>query len=87
MKDKVEILDVRDTEDFDKHHIPGAKSIPVSQLEKRYSELDKDSPLLLVCNRGGQKSQNALDILKNKGFKDVKILEGGMVAWQEKQSE
>jgi rhodanese-related sulfurtransferase len=85
MTEKVEILDVRDMEDFKNSHIPGAKSIPLTDLEKRYSELNQDSPLLIVCNRGGQKSQKALEFLKDKGFKDAKILEGGILAWEEEQ--
>jgi rhodanese-related sulfurtransferase len=86
MKNEVEILDVRDKEDFDEDHIPEAKSIPLKELEKRYSELNQESSIVVVCNRGGQKSQKALDFLRDKGYKNVDIMEGGMVAWKEKQS-
>jgi rhodanese-related sulfurtransferase len=86
MKDKIEIIDVRDTDEFNENHMPGSKSMQLTDLEKRYKELNQDSPIKVVCNRGGQKSKKALDFLKEKGFKNVSIKEGGIVAWREERS-
>jgi rhodanese-related sulfurtransferase len=86
MKEKAQIVDVRDTEDFNKSHIPEATSIPLTELNKRYLELDQNSPIVIVCNRGGQKSQKALDLLREKGFTDVGILEGGIAAWEKRNN-
>lgn len=76
------IIDVREKLEYDKEHIPGAQSIPVSELEGRYSELNKDSPIKIVCNFGGQRSHKAIEILKEKGFQNVEIIEGGMCNWE-----
>jgi rhodanese-related sulfurtransferase len=76
------VIDVRNKEEYDIEHISGAKSIPVSEIG-RHSEWGKDDHILIVCNRGGQRSHKASEILKEKGYENVEILEGGMVSWKE----
>jgi rhodanese-related sulfurtransferase len=84
MSEKI-VVDVRDKDDYEKDHIPGAKSIPVSELEQRISELNKDTEIQIVCNRGGLKSSKAAEVLKEKGFNKVEIIEGGMESWKNKR--
>lgn len=43
---------------------------------------NKDSPIIIVCNFGGQRSHKAIEILKEKGFQNVEIIEGGMCNWE-----
>lgn len=76
------VIDVRDQNEFDREHIPGAQSIPVSELEERHKELNKDEDIVVVCNRGGQRSHKAAEILKEKGYEHVEIMEGGMSGWK-----
>lgn len=78
--DQVITLDVRELDEYETEHIPGAKSIPLSELEERIEELPKDATIRVVCNFGGQRSHKAAELLKNKGL-SVDILEGGMKAW------
>lgn len=84
MSEKI-VVDVRDKDDYEKDHILGAKSIPVSELEQRISELNKDTEIQIVCNRGGLKSSKAAEVLKEKGFNKVEIIEGGMESWKNKR--
>jgi len=42
-------VDVRDAESFSNSHIPGAKSIPLAELETRYSELDPNAWIITYC--------------------------------------
>jgi len=74
------ILDVRETEEFARSHIPGSVLIPLGQLESRCDELRKDEEIFIVCQSGGR-SNLACHILKEKGFKEVYNVVPGMIAW------
>ncbi|MDT0162274.1 sulfurtransferase TusA family protein [Bacillus sp. AG4(2022)] len=74
------VLDVRESAEFAFHHIPGAVSIPLGELEERAGELDGEAPVYVVC-RTGSRSDLAARMLDTKGFKDVKNVIPGMSQW------
>lgn len=74
------ILDVREDWEYAEGHVPGAILIPLGELERRASELSKDDTLYVIC-RSGNRSQQASDILIKEGFKNVKNVQGGTLAW------
>jgi len=45
------VVDVRSKEEFDQGHIPGAVSIPYSEIEARYRELPRDKEIITYCAR------------------------------------
>lgn len=75
------ILDVRETAEYVFNHIPGAKSIPLGELDMRTSELDPDQELHIVC-RTGTRSDIACQLLADKGFKLVYNVLPGMSEWE-----
>ena len=79
-----EILFVETSQDFAQGHVPGARWLSRSWLEFQISELapSKDSALALTCN-DGRASTLAGATLKELGYRDVSVLEGGMAAWRE----
>ena len=76
------LIDVREQDEWEICHIEGAKLIPLGELEERVSELKKDEQIILYCHHGGR-SQRAAELLKERGFKKVKSLSGGIAAWAE----
>ena len=70
------ILDV--TEDFERamYKIDPSYHIPLGQLRKRFSELDKNKTIITYC-KIGVRSYNAMRTLKANGFKNVKVLSAG----------
>jgi rhodanese-related sulfurtransferase len=74
------ILDVRQPDEWNAVHIPGATLIPLDQLETRVNEVPKDKEVVVVC-RSGNRSQQGRDILKNAGFPQVTSMSGGMNQW------
>ncbi|MCA1040354.1 sulfurtransferase TusA family protein [Bacillus infantis] len=74
------VLDVRESAEFAFHHIPGAVSIPLGELEERAGELDGEAPVYVVC-RTGSRSDLAARMLDEKGFKNVKNVLPGMSQW------
>ena len=81
--DRVQILDVREPEEFTGAlgHIAGAKLIPLGSLTGRFPELDKARPVVAVC-RSGARSAQATVLLRTAGFAKVANLSGGMLRWR-----
>ena len=75
------ILDVREPEEWDQVHIPGATLVPLGQLSSRLSEVPKDQEVVVVC-RSGNRSATARDILLKAGYTTVTSMAGGMNQWQ-----
>lgn len=79
-KDEVAILDIRDEASHMISSIPGAINIFSEELSMRVNELDKEKETILVCKVGKNAYLSYIN-LKKMGFKDVKVLEGGMTAY------
>ncbi len=74
------LLDVRQPSEYELDHMPGAKLIPVGELEERASELDKKKRLIVYC-RAGPRSRAASLMLSGMGFEQVFNIAGGMMEW------
>lgn len=74
------ILDVREPAEYAFGRIPGAKSIPMGELESRLKELNPDEEIHVVC-RTGNRSDMASQLLAEKGYKNVKNVLPGMSGW------
>jgi sulfur-carrier protein adenylyltransferase/sulfurtransferase len=76
----ITVLDVRQPNEYQAGHIPGAKLIPLPDLGNRLNEIDSSKPTLVYCAIGGR-SRVAAQMLAGKGFADVINLSGGFKAW------
>lgn len=78
------VIDVRDAAEYAKGHILGARSAPLADLERRLGELAKFKarPVIVNCE-SGNRSTNAIAILRRNGFAKVYNLAGGLAAWQQ----
>lgn len=76
------LLDVREQEEFDEGHIPGAILIPYTQIETEAEKMlpDKDKQILVYC-RSGRRSKIASESLAGLGYTNVKEF-GGIIDWQ-----
>jgi molybdopterin/thiamine biosynthesis adenylyltransferase/rhodanese-related sulfurtransferase/molybdopterin converting factor small subunit len=74
------ILDVRNPNEYDIVRLQGSKLIPLGDLPARVSELDSSQEIIVHCKMGGRSAQ-AVDFLKQAGFKKIKNLTGGIIAW------
>ena len=77
------LLDVRTAAEFEDSHIHGAVLHPLSDLNPgRVKELaSSHAQCFLVCGSGGRARQ-AYDRLKDSGIQNLRVLEGGMRAWE-----
>ena len=78
--DSLNILDVREQEEYDEAHIPGVKHIPLGEVEARMDELEKDKEIYIICY-SGRRSGVAGDMMAKKGFKTLYNVVPGMRDW------
>lgn len=80
----VTVLDVREPDEWEEGHIPGAKHVPRGLLELRSSAAlpDKDARIVVHCAHGGRGSL-AAKTLGEMGYTNVANMEGGLSAWRE----
>jgi sulfur-carrier protein adenylyltransferase/sulfurtransferase len=76
-------LDVRELNEWDEGHIPGALHLPRGNLESRVEAAvpDKERPLVVYC-ASGARSAFAARALGELGYSDVRNLAGGFVDWK-----
>ena len=76
----INILDVRQPGEYEGEHLPGAKLIPIGDLNSRINELDPQKTTLVYCAVGGR-SRVAAQMLSGNGFCNILNLSGGIKAW------
>ena len=75
------VLDVREPREFRRSHIPQARNIPLAKLLQAPPDLPKDETIVLV-GRTARRARRAAYVLQQQGFQDLRVLEGGMLAWE-----
>jgi adenylyltransferase/sulfurtransferase len=78
----IQVLDVREPDEYQIARINGAQLVPLSKLAQRFTELDPNQPYYLHCKAGGR-SLKALQFLRKQGFKHLKSIKGGITAWSD----
>jgi len=76
------ILDVRNPEEYQICRLPGSVLIPLPELPQRVHELDSAREMVVHC-KSGLRSAKAVQFLSQLGFKKIKNLKGGIMAWAE----
>jgi rhodanese-related sulfurtransferase len=73
------LLDVREADEWEAGHAPGAVFIPMNSVTARLAELPSDRTIVVICRSGGR-SGVVTDALLGRGFEAVNLA-GGMQAW------
>jgi adenylyltransferase/sulfurtransferase len=77
------LVDVREPHEYQICKIPNAKLIPLGEVPKRVHELDSADEIVAHC-RSGIRSAKAVDFLRQAGFRKVKNMRGGILAWSDR---
>lgn len=78
-RDQVQLLDVREDDEWSAGRIDVATHIPLSQLPARLGELDRDRTVVTVCRSGGRAGK-AAELLRGAGW-TAEVMDGGMTSW------
>lgn len=75
------VIDVRQPEEYDAGHVPGARLIPLSEVPGRLGEVPADGEVLVICQTGAR-SARATDFFRRQGI-EARNVAGGTKAWVE----
>jgi molybdopterin/thiamine biosynthesis adenylyltransferase/rhodanese-related sulfurtransferase/molybdopterin converting factor small subunit len=79
--DDLQLIDVREPNEYDIARIPGTRLIPLGQVTERMGEIDEERETVVHC-KGGVRSARAIEALTRSGFKGKLVnLKGGITAW------
>ena len=79
--DELTLLDVRQPNEYEAGHIPGARLIPLPDIVSRLGEIDSNKAAVVYCAVGGR-SRIAAQMMAAQGFSEVYNLSGGFKAWK-----
>jgi len=80
-REQLDIVDVREPQEWAAGRIEGAVHIPLGDLETRLDQIDREREIVTVCRSGGR-STKAAELLTSRGFR-AESLDGGMQAWED----
>lgn len=77
------LVDVREPQEYQDGFLPNSIRIPLGSLSEKATQLDKhkERPIIIVC-RSGNRSAQAVRMLKQMGYETVYNLGGGLHAWR-----
>lgn len=76
---EINLIDVRETFEYEMGHVPGAYNIPLSEFVSRYKDMDKNYSYHIICQSGARSAQ-AVEFLTQQGY-DATNVAGGTAAW------
>lgn len=78
----IKVIDVREPGEDEIAYLDGVRSLPLSQLQQCFTELDLNGQYYIHC-KAGVRSLKVLSFLRQQGFKYLKSVKGGITAWSE----
>ena len=79
--DEYNLVDVRQSWEYEGYHLPGAALIPLPELADRLNEIGPDKATIVYCAAGGR-SAAAANLMHGQGFNEVYNMLGGIKAWE-----
>lgn len=73
------VIDVREPDEYEDGHVPGAPLIPLGDVPDRVGELPTSGEVLIICKSGGR-SRRAAELVRAQGIDAVNVA-GGTMAW------
>lgn len=79
LQDGVRLIDVRQPDEYEEAHVPGAVLVPLAAVADRLREFDPDGVTYVIC-RSGARSMKACELAAADGLRVVNVA-GGTLAW------
>jgi rhodanese-related sulfurtransferase len=73
------VIDVREPDEYEEGHVPGAQLIPLQEVPDRLGELPTSGEIYVIC-KSGARSRRAAEFLAGHGFSAHNVA-GGTMAW------
>lgn len=76
-----QLVDVREFSEYESERIQGSTLVPLSGLEQNLELINRDRKVYLLC-RSGKRAMQAAERLTDQGFKDLRVVDGGLEGWR-----
>ena len=81
-REKMVLIDLRPAVAFQKSRLPGARSVPMKELEKRFREIPQSGRVVLYCDCSqNQIIEQAYQVLKDYGYRNTAVLADPYQDW------
>jgi len=81
-REKMVLIDLRPAIEFQKARLPGARSVPMKELEKRFREIPQSGRVVLYCDCSqNQIIEQAYQVLKDYGYRNTAVLADPFQDW------
>ncbi len=80
-REKILFIDLRTAKEFKQKRLPGARSLPIAELEKRFGEIPKTGRVILYCACQPGEDSYAYFFLLDQGYLNVTVMEEGFPGW------
>jgi rhodanese-related sulfurtransferase len=81
-REKLVLIDLRPLAEFQKTRLPGARSVPMKDLEKRFREIPQSGRVVLYCDcPQNQIIEQAYQVLKDYGYRNTAVLADPFQDW------
>jgi rhodanese-related sulfurtransferase len=80
--DGVQILDVRETAEFERGHIPGSVHVPYHDLREAPDGLDLQRPIAAICSSGQRSALAASLLVRHRAAEPLHVADGGVGTWE-----
>ena len=77
----VVVVDLRSPGDFRRGHLPGAVSVPLAELDRRFAEIPTQPMVVLYCRCPIEEAATAYSFLEAKGYTNHVVLQEGHDGW------
>ena len=85
VREPVVLVDMRKPAEYRAGHLPGAISLPMAELERRYREIPKAARVVLYCQCPLEEMGSVYSFLSSLGYRNLVVLEDGFDGWFKSQ--
>jgi rhodanese-related sulfurtransferase len=81
-RENVILIDLRPDTDFQKRRLPGARSVPLNELQKRFRQIPQSGRVVLYCDCSqNQIIEQGYQLLKDYGYRNTAVMADGFQEW------
>ena len=79
--ERVVLIDLRPPREYQKGHVPGARSLPLAELRSRYQDIPRAGLVVLYCACPREDLQSAYLFLRGQSLRNLAVMDEGFPAW------